>query len=191
MDDITRVALYARVSSEKQADEMTIRSQVAALRERIAADGCRIDAECCFLDDGFSGTTLQRPALERLRDLAYSGAIDRLYVHSPDRLARHYAYQVVLLEELQKHQVEVVFLDGVGSGGSRVAALRIAGRELVGADARHDRRVRTGQDFGADAAWPTLCRSPGKSERIGNTRRSVIATCSSMRGRARRVTKYP
>ena len=116
MDDITRVALYARVSSEKQADEMTIRSQVAALRERIAADGCRIDAECCFLDDGFSGTTLQRPALERLRDLAYSGAIDRLYVHSPDRLARHYAYQVVLLEELQKHQVEVVFLDGIGSG---------------------------------------------------------------------------
>jgi site-specific DNA recombinase len=113
MDDTMRVALYARVSSERQADELTIQSQVAALRQRIAADRCRIEPELCFLDEGFSGATVQRPALERLRDLAYSGAIDRLYVHSPDRLARHYAYQVVLLEELQRHSVEVVFLNDV------------------------------------------------------------------------------
>src|SRR5260370_1006850 len=58
-----------------------------------------------------SGTTLVRPALERLRDRVAEGAVDRLYVHSPDRLARKYAYQVLLLEELRKHGVAVVFLN--------------------------------------------------------------------------------
>jgi site-specific DNA recombinase len=63
------------------------------------------------VDEGHSGSTLLRPALERLRDAAYAGALDRLYVHAPDRLARKYAYQVLLLEELQRHGVEVVFLN--------------------------------------------------------------------------------
>src|SRR5262249_9456974 len=53
--------------------------------------------------------TLVRPGLERLRDMAYAGGIDRLYVHAPDRLARKYAYQVVLVEELQRYGVEIVF----------------------------------------------------------------------------------
>jgi site-specific DNA recombinase len=106
-----RAALYARVSSEQQAQEETIASQVAALRERVASDGLSVEEECCFLDDGYSGTTLVRPALERLRDLAAAGGFQRLYVHSPDRLARRYAYQVVLVEELRREQVEIVFLN--------------------------------------------------------------------------------
>lgn len=106
-----RAALYARVSSEQQAQEETIASQVAALRERMAQDGLTVEEELCFLDDGYSGTTLVRPALERLRDLAAVGAIARLYVHSPDRLARKYAYQVLLVEELRREQVEIVFLN--------------------------------------------------------------------------------
>ena len=96
-----RAAIYARVSSEHQAQEQTIASQLAALRERVAADGLPLDAELCFVDDGVSGTTLQRPALERLRDTAYAGGFQKLYVHSPDRLARRYAYQVLLVEELR------------------------------------------------------------------------------------------
>jgi site-specific DNA recombinase len=104
-------AFYARVSSDQQAQEQTIDSQVAALRERIAADGVVLEAEFEFLDDGVSGTTLTRPALERLRDAAYAGSFQKLYVHSPDRLARKYAYQVLLLEELRRHGVEVVFLN--------------------------------------------------------------------------------
>ena len=71
---------------------------------------------CClnnvYLDDGFSGSTLLRPALERLRDRVAEGGIDRLYVHSPDRLARKYAYQVLLLDELHKQGVTTVFLNG-------------------------------------------------------------------------------
>lgn len=108
---VLRVALYGRVSSEQQAERQTIASQVAALKERVAADGLTVESESCFFDDGYSGSNLQRPALERLRDRSYAGEIDRLYVHSPDRLARKYAYQVLLLEELQRHSVEVVFLN--------------------------------------------------------------------------------
>ncbi|MEN6494137.1 MAG: recombinase family protein, partial [Thermoguttaceae bacterium] len=104
-------ALYARVSSEQQAEAATIDSQVAALAQRIAEDGLALSAEMQFLDEGYSGATLIRPALERLRDLAAMGAVDRVYVHSPDRLARKYAYQVLLLDEFQQGGVEVVFLN--------------------------------------------------------------------------------
>jgi site-specific DNA recombinase len=79
------------VSSDQQARGGTIASQLAALRERIAADGLRLAAEHAYVDDGYSGASLLRPALERLRDAAAAGAIDRVYVQSPDRLARRYA----------------------------------------------------------------------------------------------------
>jgi site-specific DNA recombinase len=106
-----RVAIYARVSSEQQVQQQTIASQVAALRCRVTDDGCELPEDFCFLDDGISGSTLVRPALERLRDLAYVGGFQKLYVHSPDRLARRYAYQVLLADELAKHGVEIVFLN--------------------------------------------------------------------------------
>ena len=107
----SQVAIYARVSSEQQATAGTIQSQIAALQERVAADGHTLQDELRFVDDGFSGSTLVRPALERLRDMAAAGALDRLYVHSPDRLVRNYAHQVVLIEELMRAGVEVVFLN--------------------------------------------------------------------------------
>lgn len=106
-----RVAIYARVSSDRQAQEQTIDSQVTALRDRVAQDGHTLDDAMCFLDDGISGSTLRRPALERLRDVAYVGGFQKLYVHSPDRLARNYAYQVVVVEELIKHGVMIEFLN--------------------------------------------------------------------------------
>src|ERR1700674_6085352 len=77
-------ALYARVSSEQQAQAQTIASQLAALRERIAADGLTLPAEREFIDAGYSGATLVRPALERLRDLVATDGIDRLYLLAPD-----------------------------------------------------------------------------------------------------------
>jgi site-specific DNA recombinase len=103
--------LYARVSSDQQAQAQTIASQVEALQERVRQDGLELDPECLFTDDGYRGATLVRPALERLRDMVSLGVIDRLYVPAPDRLARRYAYQVLLLEELQRGGVEVVFLN--------------------------------------------------------------------------------
>ena len=106
-----QAAIYARVSSERQATAQTIASQLAALRERVAADGCALPEAMQFLDDGYSGTTLVRPALERLRDLVAAGAVDRLYIHSPDRLARKYAYQVLLVDQFRRTGVEVIFLN--------------------------------------------------------------------------------
>lgn len=106
-----QVAIYARVSTELQTETQTIASQLAALRERVVADGFNLCEELQFIDSGYSGATLVRPALERLRDLAAASKVDRLYVHSPDRLARKYAYQVLLIDELYRCGVEVIFLN--------------------------------------------------------------------------------
>ncbi|MDF2782286.1 MAG: recombinase, partial [Geminicoccaceae bacterium] len=105
------IALYARVSTEQQARDATIASQIAALREHIAADGRQLEPDHAYLDEGYSGSTLLRPALERLRDAVAAGDIERLYVHAPDRLARRYAHQVLLMEEFRRASVEVVFLN--------------------------------------------------------------------------------
>jgi site-specific DNA recombinase len=105
-----RPALYARVSSEQQVRDETIGSQLEALRQRIAADGLVLDEALCFLDEGISGALLVRPALERLRDQAAAGLFDRPYVLCPDRLARSFAHQALLIEELRRAGVDVVFL---------------------------------------------------------------------------------
>lgn len=105
------VAIYARVSSEQQATSNTIDSQIAALEARLAQDGLTLVPEGRFIDEGYSGATLVRPALERLRDAVAAGNLDRLYVHSPDRLARRYAYQVLLIDEFHRAGVEIIFLN--------------------------------------------------------------------------------
>jgi site-specific DNA recombinase len=121
-------ALYARVSSDAQAQEQTIESQVADLRRRVVDDNASLQATNCFLDDGVSGSTLNRPALERLRDAAYVGQFQRLYVHSPDRLARKYAYQVLLVDELQKLGIEILFLNrAIGASPEEDLLLQMQG----------------------------------------------------------------
>ena len=107
----SQVALYARVSSEKQAETKTIASQIAVLRERIQSDGEMLADEMQFVDDGFSGTTLIRPGLGRLRDHIASGLVDKIYVLSPDRLARKYAYQVLLIDEFKHSGIELIFIN--------------------------------------------------------------------------------
>ena len=83
-----QVAIYARVSSEQHAETHTSASQVAALRERVAADGLTVSEAMQFLDEGYSGAPLIRPALERVREVIAAGAVDRLSGHAPERLAR-------------------------------------------------------------------------------------------------------
>ena len=103
-------AIYARVSSERQKEEQTIASQIAALIEYSRQEGYTVPAEWIFQDEGYSGATLTRPGLERLRDLAAEGQIEHVLIYSPDRLSRKYAYQVLLIEEFARHAVEVVFI---------------------------------------------------------------------------------
>lgn len=122
------VALYARVSSEQQAQAQTIDSQLAALRERIASDGGLLSPEHEFVDAGYSGSTLIRPALERLRDAVAAGEVERVYVYRPDRLARKYAYQVMLVDELQRAGVElVVFNRPLGQSPEEELLLQMQG----------------------------------------------------------------
>jgi hypothetical protein len=109
--NIGLVAVYARVSTSQQSKDQTIASQLEALRERVREDGFDLSEEACFVDDGFSGSTLVRPALARLREQAAAGVIERSYVLAPDRLARKLAHQAVLLEELQHAGVEIIFLN--------------------------------------------------------------------------------
>jgi Resolvase, N terminal domain len=146
-----QVALYARVSSDQQAEANTIDSQVAALRERIVADGVDLRSVLEFIDAGYSGSSLVRPALERLRDVAAAGGIDRLYVHCPDRFARHYAYQVLLLDELTQR----------GGGGplSQSPPGAHAGRSVAVTRARHHCGVRAGQISRTKPTRQAACRA--------------------------------
>jgi site-specific DNA recombinase len=77
MQQLQRIAIYARVSSEQHSSGQTIASQLEALQARVSSDGQRLPADQCFVDDGYSGATLLRPALERLRDLAAAGGLER------------------------------------------------------------------------------------------------------------------
>ena len=155
-------ALYARVSSEQQADEHTINSQVAALRTRVSEDGLRLAAEREFLDEGYSGATLLRPALERLRDLIAAGGLDRLYVHSPDRLARRYAYQALLLDEFRAAGVEVVFLNrALGQSPEDELLLQVQGMVAEYERAKILERSRRGKRHGAQVGMVSvLCGAP-------------------------------
>src|ERR1700757_5530935 len=105
-----RVALYARVSTDAQQAAGTVASQVEMLRAAAQRDGHTVIEE--FVDDGYSGARLDRPALDRLRDAAQAGVLDGVLCLCVDRLARAYAYQVLILEELQRFGVTVQFLEG-------------------------------------------------------------------------------
>ena len=109
-------AIYARVSSEQQKEENTIASQTAALVNFAREQGYSVPDDWVIEDEGFSGASLLRPGLERLRDLAAEGYIQAVLIHSPDRLSRKYAYQVLLTEEFARHGVETIFLKAPRSG---------------------------------------------------------------------------
>ncbi len=104
-------AIYARVSSEQQREAHTIASQTTALIELARTLDLEVPKAWIFEDEGYSGATLERPGLERVRDLAAEGQIQAVLVYAPDRLSRKYAYQILLIEELARQGVETRFLN--------------------------------------------------------------------------------
>ena len=106
-----RVAVYVRVSTSHQVQHQTIEQQLARLRSPRAKPGWVLAEDCIFRDDGYSGATLARPGLDRLRDKARKRELDRLLLTTPDRLARNYVHQMVLIEELSQVGCQVEFLD--------------------------------------------------------------------------------
>ncbi len=109
---MTSAAIYARVSSARQKKDQTIGSQTEALRAHAEQNRLEVPPEWVFEDEGHSGATLVRPGLEALRDLAAQGCLDVVLCYSPDRLARKFAYQALLIEELARAGVRVEFVRG-------------------------------------------------------------------------------
>ena len=111
MNRQTHIAIYARVSSDQQAQQGTIDSQLAAVQKFAAENGLKVDPDLIFADNGVSGSTLARPKLDALRDRAAAGEIDQVLVLAPDRLARKHSHQLMLVEEFKKLGVEISFLN--------------------------------------------------------------------------------
>src|SRR5260221_5796017 len=109
---VTSAAIYARVSSARQKKDQTIGSQTAALRGHAAQNRLDVPPEWVFEDEGHSGATLVRPALEALRDLAAQGCVDVLLCYSPDRLARKFAYRALRLEAVARPGLRGAFVRG-------------------------------------------------------------------------------
>ena len=182
-NDDLRVAIYARVSGEQQAKDDTIASQLEAVTQRVASDALECEPELCFLDDGYSGDILARPGLERLRDQAAAGVIDRLYVLDPDRFSRKYAYQVLILEELTRCGVEVVFLrNPPGRGPEENLLLQVQGMIAEYERAKIMERCRRGKQYAARhgsvnvlSGAPYGYRYVSKHEGGGAARYQVVA----------------
>ena len=131
-------AIYARVSSDRQKEEHTIASQTAALMAFAREQHCDVPAEWVFEDEGYSGASLVRPGLERVRDLAAEGRIEAVLVHAPDRLSRRYAHQIFLIEEFARV--------GVRDPVRPIAACDDSGGSVVAPVPGHDRGIRAGSD---------------------------------------------
>jgi site-specific DNA recombinase len=106
-----RVAIYARVSTQRQAQTQTIEQQLERLVGYVGQQGWELPDQNIFRDDGHSGASLNRPGLDSLRDRITNREIDCLVMTTPDRLARNYVHQMVLLEEWGKYGCRVEFLD--------------------------------------------------------------------------------
>ena len=132
-------ALYARISTTKQQLNENIASQIAALKDYAARHDYQISPQEIYQDDGYSGATLDRPALDRLRDAVAQGRVEAVIILSPDRLARQFAYQYIVVEEFERAGCEVVFINH--QFGSTPAERML--QEMTGVFAEYERALIT------------------------------------------------
>ncbi len=104
-----KIAIYVRVSTQRQAQTQTIEQQLQLLREHSQAHNWPWSDEHIFRDDGYSGASLRRPGLDRLREQIREGTFERVMLTAPDRLARNYVHQMLLIEELEREGCQVQF----------------------------------------------------------------------------------
>jgi site-specific DNA recombinase len=102
---MTKAALYARVSTDAQQKEGTIESQLVELKRQITVAGHVLAEE--YIDDGYTGTLLDRPALNRMRSDLKTDRYDRIYFLAADRIARDVEYQRIIVGELLKHGKQI------------------------------------------------------------------------------------
>ena len=170
------VALYARVSSTKQQLNENIASQIAALQQYAQQHDFHINPQHIYKDDGYSGARLDRPALDRLRDAVAQGEVEAVLILSPDRLARQFAYQYIVVKEFELAGCEVIFTRH--SFGTSPAERML--QEMTGVFAEYERalitercrrgrlhRARQGQVWMSEAPYgysyvPRTDHCPGK-----------------------------
>ena len=172
-----RVALYARVSTTRQAQAQTIDQQLDRLREEVAERGWELDGQHVYRDDGYSGARLGRPGLDRLRDHAALAELDVVLVAAPDRLARNYVHQVLLVDELAGHGCRVEFLDRPMSDDPHDQLLL----QIRGAVAEYERYA----ELGIVLVMPTarLCRPGGEMPARRARRAGWVGIITGLRGR--------
>src|SRR5215468_3939231 len=156
-----KVGMYARVSPGRQEEEETIESQIAAIEERVAAMGAKIDPEHRYIDDGWISATLRRPALDKLRDAVVMGNVDCVVIHDPDRLSRHFVNQQVVIDELERKHVEVIFvIGGVARTDEERMLLQMRGVFAEYERAKLRERTRRGRLHRARAGAPPGWSNP-------------------------------
>lgn len=106
-----RIGIYVRVSSTQQVLAQTIDQQLDRLQVHCQSLAWSWTTAQSFRDDGYSGVVLQRPGLEQLRHQAAHAAFNPVLITSPNRLARNYIHQMLLLEEFMRAGCPVQFVD--------------------------------------------------------------------------------
>ncbi len=143
---MTKAALYARVSTQLQEKEDTVRSQVDELKKYACEHDITYNESDIYIDDGYSGGSLIRPALDRLRDAVTEGGYNKILVYDPDRLARSYVYQMVLLEEINSNGCSVEFIrNPIGSTPDEQLLLQMQGMIAEYERAKIYERTRRGK----------------------------------------------
>jgi site-specific DNA recombinase len=167
-----RVALYARVSTQRQAQSQTIDQQLRRLEAHVRERGWAVAPQHVYRDEGASGADLNRPGLDALRDRAALADLDVVVITAPDRLARRYLHQALVLEELAEHGCRVEFVERPMSEDPNDQLLL----QIRGAVAEYERYA----DIGITLVMPRarLCRpgpargraacSPGRGTRSGS-----------------------
>jgi site-specific DNA recombinase len=185
-----KAAIYARVSSQKQKEDETIESQELILRDFGVKEGYQIPEKWIFLDNGISGQTLQRPALDELRDLIRVEPVDSILIYAPDRLARSYPYQLILLDEFRRCGVKVHFFKNAPQGDTPEAVMFT---HFQGIFAEYERalildRSRRGTIHKAKMGDPSILpKLPFGYKRIKNDRQTNVQIVESDAKTVRRI----
>ena len=157
-------AIYARVSTEDQGKGFSIPTQIEACQKLAEREGYTVPEAYVLIDEGISGTRMDRPGLRQPRALVQTRTISGAMVYDPDRLSRNPGHRLLLAEELERADVKLLIVSHPleqGPEGRLFFQMRGLWRNMSG------RRSWSGPDGGLwDAFTPGM---PGVRESRSGT----------------------